>query len=151
MRGGRALALGIGLAIVVSYGLEAIGFITYGLPVLLAVGTPDALEAAQALQGSWVASAWGVSCEFAIGALLLGHVVHAARTRRLSRRARAFWVFALLAGNVVALPIYWYRHVWRPAVLAPRRTLSDQERFAAFLARRSQGHGPDAPPTRGPA
>jgi len=151
MTGRRKLALGIGIAILLSYAVAIIGFVSYGLPALRLLGKPEALQAVRGLQESRVAFVLGISSEFAIVALVLGHLVHAARTRQLSGSERVFWVAALLIGNFVALPFFWYLQVWRPAVLAPARAVSDEQRFAAFLQRRSQQKMGGPPTTRGTA
>jgi hypothetical protein len=150
MMGRRSVALGIGIAILVSYVMAAIGFFDYGLPLLRTLGAPESLEAAQALMASREAFLWGTLPDLAIGGLILGSIVHATRTRQLAGSAKALWVSGLVLGNFITLPFYWYFRVWQPAALAPQREVSDQERLAAFLERRSQQPAEDSPQRGGP-
>lgn len=48
-------------------------------------------------------------------ALTVLFLVDAFRSPRLPRDHRALWAIALFTGGPIALPIYWYLHVWKPA------------------------------------
>lgn len=45
--------------------------------------------------------------------LVVHWVRHATRNGHVPRRHRAAWVAALVLGALVAMPWYWWRHVWR--------------------------------------
>lgn len=42
------------------------------------------------------------------------YVVHAFRTDLVDPDKRVIWVIALIFGNILAFPIYWYLYMWRP-------------------------------------
>src|SRR5882757_6389751 len=45
--------------------------------------------------------------------LLIFYLIHAINNTRLDNTDRLVWVLALLLGNVVAYPIYWFMQVWK--------------------------------------
>ena len=45
-------------------------------------------------------------------ALLVFYIVHALTTQAVPDNRRRFWVVILLVGNLVAMPVYWYKYVW---------------------------------------
>jgi hypothetical protein len=67
-----------------------------------------------------VAIALTVHCFVALEAVLLVifYFVHAFNNDRLSGHQRGLWMVLLPCANVVAMPIYWYRHIWK--ALPPR-------------------------------
>lgn len=46
--------------------------------------------------------------------LLAFYFIHLFRTRIIDEEKRVLWAIVLLVGNVVTMPIYWYRHIWQP-------------------------------------
>ena len=44
--------------------------------------------------------------------LMLIYVIHIARNRALKNEMKAVWVTAVCMGNVFAMPVYWYFHIW---------------------------------------
>jgi hypothetical protein len=142
----RGLALGIGITMAVSYIVAAIGFFGFAPALLRATSEPDALDAVGTGGGFGVAMLAAVAAAFAIAVLQIGYMVHAARSRLLSRSRKALWETALLLGSVFVMPFYWYLYIWRPAVLATDDPRTDEQRFAVYLKRRSEGTARRAPP-----
>jgi hypothetical protein len=48
-----------------------------------------------------------------IVALVVYYVVHAATNKKLGPGRRALWVVAIVIGNVLLMPVYWYQEIWR--------------------------------------
>jgi hypothetical protein len=44
--------------------------------------------------------------------LTLVYVIHIARNPALTNEMKAVWVTAVGVGNVFAMPVYWYFHIW---------------------------------------
>jgi hypothetical protein len=148
MTRGRAIAATIGITIAASYAVAAVEFVIYTLPFLRLAENPDALRAVVPRLASGPAVVLGLVCDFVIAGLVLGHLVHAIRAPQLPRARKALWVAALVLGTFVAVPFYWYYHVWRPAALAGDAQLSEEQRLAAFLQsgpRPATGGSPTAP------
>jgi len=110
---GSGMARGVGLAILVSYAAAVAGFLVIGPPLLHASSVPDPGDATGGRRFAMALALFCVAAA-AIAVLHVGHIVHAARNRRLSADARALWIAALVVGSVVVLPFYWYAQVWRP-------------------------------------
>jgi uncharacterized membrane protein len=52
--------------------------------------------------------------------LLLVYVVHLFKASTVERDKRALWGISLFCGAPIAMPIYWFTHIWpeRPAAVA---------------------------------
>jgi hypothetical protein len=44
--------------------------------------------------------------------LMIVYIVHLFRTSHVERDKRALWGIALFCGAPIAMPIYWFTHVW---------------------------------------
>ena len=56
---------------------------------------------------------------FAMFALMALYVVDVFRSDRVAPDRRVLWLVVLLMGGTVAMPVYWYLHVWREPERAP--------------------------------
>ena len=45
--------------------------------------------------------------------LLVFYIVHVFKNSALSDNTRILWTIIILMGNVVAMPVYWYLHIWK--------------------------------------
>lgn len=54
--------------------------------------------------------------------LLVIYIVHVFKTDRVSQDKKALWAVVLFLGNMIAMPIYWYLHIWR----APKQSTLEQ-------------------------
>lgn len=73
-------------------------------------GTSDAIAAELVpFAAAAVAGVFVIVC--ALLALAGNHIVHAVRNPSLSENQRAAWVCALGCLSVVAIPLYWVRHM----------------------------------------
>jgi hypothetical protein len=45
-------------------------------------------------------------------ALAVFYIVHVVKNPRIQQTNRVVWVIVLLFGGVIAMPIYWYLHIW---------------------------------------
>jgi hypothetical protein len=63
-------------------------------------------------------SAVGVSAAFWFLVFCIGHLL----ARRGPALVKAFWVVALILGNLVVIPLYWYLFIWRPHLALPSRS-----------------------------
>jgi hypothetical protein len=50
---------------------------------------------------------------FLILAMIIFNIVHVLRTIKPPDDSRISWVIALLFGNMITNPVYWYLHIWR--------------------------------------
>ena len=51
--------------------------------------------------------------------VLLFFIIHLSRNKGMESTEKAIWVLALVLGNVICYPIYWYMKIWKeelPAV-----------------------------------
>ncbi|MCB8939912.1 MAG: hypothetical protein H6655_15990 [Ardenticatenaceae bacterium] len=46
-------------------------------------------------------------------ATLVFYLAYLHKTNHVSTKERPFWTLALIVGNIVAMPIFWYRYVWQ--------------------------------------
>jgi len=47
-----------------------------------------------------------------IVSLLVFYLIHLFRIKRLDTERQILWAIVLLFGNVLAMPVYWYRYIW---------------------------------------
>jgi hypothetical protein len=59
--------------------------------------------------------------------LLVFYLVYLFTKTPLPQERKLIWAVALVAGHVLVMPVFWWRHVWRPRNLAP---LPEAQRFA---------------------
>ncbi|HTT66584.1 MAG TPA: hypothetical protein VMF70_01020 [Gemmatimonadales bacterium] len=127
----RGFALGIGITLLASYAVAAVGFFEFAPPLLRASSRPPSLEGAGTGRGFAVAMFSAAGAAVVIAGLQVAFMVHACRIPLRSRRARALWLAALFLGSVVVMPFFWYLHVWRPAVPAADVAPTDERPLAA--------------------
>ena len=48
-------------------------------------------------------------------AVLMSYIVYLFRTKHVRQDKKALWAVVLFLGNFVAMPIFWYHYVWKPA------------------------------------
>ncbi|MCB8980930.1 MAG: hypothetical protein H6657_26285 [Ardenticatenaceae bacterium] len=56
-------------------------------------------------------------------ALLIFYLVYLYKTEHVPAKERPFWAAALILGNIVAMPIFWYRYMWQ--TIEPSQTIPD--------------------------
>jgi hypothetical protein len=60
-------------------------------------------------------------------ALAVFYIAHAVKNPKVKQDNRIIWVLVLLMGGIVAMPIYWYIHIWKePAVTSESAQSTDQ-------------------------
>ena len=133
----RGFAIGIGITMAAAYTAGVIGFFQVAPALLRASSVPESQVSTQTGHGYRLALLVTAVAATVIAALQLAFMIQAGRSRRLSGAKRALWVAALLFGSVAVMPFFWYLRIWRPAVLAAAGALTDEERFAGFVRRRS--------------
>lgn len=47
-------------------------------------------------------------------ALLVYYIHHLFKTDAIPQDKKALWAVVLFMGNVIAMPVYWYLHIWKP-------------------------------------
>lgn len=45
--------------------------------------------------------------------LALMSMIHICANRRLDAETKGLWLFGVLIGNILAVPLYWYLNIWR--------------------------------------
>ena len=45
--------------------------------------------------------------------LLFIYIKDVFKSRRIAQDKKALWAVALFFGNMIAMPIYWYLHIWK--------------------------------------
>lgn len=63
----------------------------------------------------------------AVLGLLVFYLVYLFTKTPLPQERKLIWAVALVAGHMVAMPVFWWRHVWKPRNMAP---LPEAKRFA---------------------
>jgi hypothetical protein len=63
----------------------------------------------------------------AVLGLLVFYLVYLFTETPLSPERKLIWAVALVAGHVLVMPVFWWRHVWKPRTMAP---LAEAKRFA---------------------
>lgn len=58
-----------------------------------------------------------------LAALLLFYLIYLYKTEYVPAKQRPFWAVALIIGNIVAMPIFWYRYMWQ--TISPSQTDPD--------------------------
>ncbi len=60
-------------------------------------------------------TAWGLAAvTMLIGfALLAYYIVHIFRNERLDKRSALGWLLGMWMGNFMAMPVYWFLHIWK--------------------------------------
>jgi len=80
-----------------------------------------------------------VLLSFFLTAVYIGHIY---RTGAIPRDKKPLWIFAIICGNMIAMPVYWYLYIWkknesensgRPARGAPDHPFRTFRRFCRFL------------------
>lgn len=56
---------------------------------------------------------WGTILTIWIVATLIIYLAYLFKTDHVSIKERPSWAAALIIGNIVAMPIFWYRYVWQ--------------------------------------
>lgn len=56
---------------------------------------------------------WGTILTIWIVATLIFYLAYLFKTDHVSTKERPSWAAALIIGNIVAMPIFWYRYVWQ--------------------------------------
>ena len=56
---------------------------------------------------------WGTIFTIWIVATLTFYLAYLFKTDYVSTKERQFWTVALIIGNIVAMPIFWYRYMWQ--------------------------------------
>jgi hypothetical protein len=46
--------------------------------------------------------------------LLVFYILHLFRTEEIAQDKKALWAVVLFMGNAIAMPVYWYLHIWTP-------------------------------------
>jgi hypothetical protein len=46
-------------------------------------------------------------------ALVIIYMIHVLKNDRIAKEAKALWVAVIFLGNMIAMPFYWYFHIWR--------------------------------------
>jgi hypothetical protein len=46
-------------------------------------------------------------------ALLVIYIIDVFKNERVNKDKKALWAVVLFFGNMIAMPIYWYLHIWR--------------------------------------
>jgi hypothetical protein len=44
--------------------------------------------------------------------LMVFYIVHLLRTDKIKTRVKLLWAAALLIGNIIVMPIFWYIYIW---------------------------------------
>jgi hypothetical protein len=52
-------------------------------------------------------------------AILATYMIHLFKSDRVSQDKKVFWAVVLLAGNVIAMPVFFYLYVWKDAPSPP--------------------------------
>lgn len=62
-----------------------------------------------------IVTLWGLAAvTILIGfALLAYYIVHIFRNERLDKRSALGWLLGMWMGNFMAMPVYWFLHVWK--------------------------------------
>lgn len=55
-----------------------------------------------------------------IGGLLIYYISYLFKTPLVPNDKKSLWAIVLFMGNVIAMPVFWYHHVWTPARNANR-------------------------------
>ena len=63
----------------------------------------------------------------AVLGLLVFYLVYLFTKTPLPQERKLIWAVALVAGHVFVMPVFWWRHVWKPRNMAP---LPEAKRFA---------------------
>lgn len=66
---------------------------------------------------------WGTIFTIWIVATLIFYLAYLYKTDHVSTKERPFWTAALVLGNIVAMPIFWYRYIWQ--TIEPSHTSPD--------------------------
>jgi hypothetical protein len=65
---------------------------------------------------------------FLIMGLTVFYIVNVFRNEQVDRDKKVLWAVVLFLGNLIAMPVYWYLYLWRPAtaaLLSPRGALNE--------------------------
>lgn len=54
-----------------------------------------------------------------IPALTAIYIIDLFKTEQVAADKKVLWAIVLFMGNIVAMPIYWYLHIWKPIKSAP--------------------------------
>ena len=46
--------------------------------------------------------------------LIAIYIIHLFKTASVAQDKKALWAVVLFMGNIFAMPVYWYLHVWKP-------------------------------------
>lgn len=61
-----------------------------------------------------------------ITGLTIFYIVNVFRNERVEKDKKALWAVVLFLGNLIAMPIYWYLYIWKPAPEVPMFSTSGQ-------------------------
>lgn len=54
-----------------------------------------------------------------IAALTIFYIVNVFRNERVEKDKKVLWAVVLFLGSLIAMPVYWYLYIWKPAPEAP--------------------------------
>ena len=54
--------------------------------------------------------------------LLAVYMMHVFKTDRIAQDQKVLWAILIFMGNMIAMPIYWYLHIWKDPPPAPEDT-----------------------------
>ena len=92
---------------------KLVGLITFMPFTLLGILLVDfIIYPKELLAGKCLEHVQAVTLLWIIG-LLIYYFFHLFRETVFDGEKRILWAVALLVGNVVTMPIYWYRHIWQ--------------------------------------
>lgn len=52
--------------------------------------------------------------------LMIFYIVYLFRTPRIPQDKKALWAVVLFMGNIIAMPVFWYLHVWPDGPTEPQ-------------------------------
>ena len=72
-------------------------------------------------------TAWGLAAlTLLLGfALLAYYIVHIFRNERLDKKSALGWLLGMWMGNFMAMPVYWFLHIWKEPPLEDETSPSE--------------------------
>lgn len=97
-------------------------FLAYLIPTFMALPQPAGPSVKQVDQYLWALFRIHFAAVLYTLGLIGFYIVYLFRTNRVPTEKKALWAVVLLLANTLAMPVFWYFYIWRPAGASPSIT-----------------------------
>ena len=116
----RRWALIIGALTLVPWAY-VIFFLTYLIPTFMSLPQPGTGSQEGFDPHFWALFRIHLGAMLLIFALIAFYIVYLFRTDRVPQDKKALWAVVLILANTLAMPVFWYFYIWRPAPASTSR------------------------------